>query len=132
MGEDEEECTTCAKGGGKGEEVDVGDAVDYLMENKMLLIHWEKVEEDLNGDTQPSPVDCILNNTYVQLNDECLLNASLEVFNVFRDNREEFEKTSNGLTEVYYGLVHTLSQTYVKCSSDFEKKVEEYSKNKSS
>lgn len=120
--EDEEECPECLKG--LDEVPDVDNAVDYLTKNRLIILDWDAVEVDLNqadenGQPLKSIVDCLLDNTYINVNDPCLLDAGQEVIRVFRANRNSFET----IEDCWDALVETMSKTYSSCSSEFRQKV---------
>lgn len=116
--EEEEECDECVRG---LEEVpDVENAVDYLTKNRLIILDWEGVETDLQTTDKPI-VDCLLDSTYINVNDPCLLEAGMEVIEVFRENKDQFAD----IERCWNALVETVSRTYTSCSTEFREKVKE-------
>lgn len=125
--EDEEECETCDTMIDEVKNVDVNDAFEYLMDEKKVLMNFDQVEKELQEDMDKNPVDCMLDNVYIQINDGCLLEASAKVFEIFKNNKDKF--VDNGMpdiNQIYITLVKTLSKTYTQCSPNFREKVAEY------
>ncbi len=119
---EEEECDTCDQ---MAEEIpDINNAVSYLLEEKKVLADWDGVEKDLQQNKDKSAVECLLEHIYVMISDKCLLEASYEVFSIFREKKEDdYNKTQESIQQLWFDIVETLSRTYSECSADFREEV---------
>lgn len=112
----EEECDTCNKG---MDNIDINNAVDYLLEEQMIMVNWDDVRDDI-VERDVETVEALLKNVYINVSDECLLNASKEVLRTVRKNKNQI----TDLEECWDVLIRTLSRTYTQCSPKFKENVQ--------
>lgn len=121
---EDESCSTCSD---DPDVPDINNAMSYLLEKGYVMADWDGVEKDLQGNKEKSAVECMLDHIYVVINDKCLLDASYEVFKVFRERAEgQYNKTGDSLQELWFDIVETLSRTYSECSSEFREEVKQH------
>lgn len=121
--ENEEECEAC--GSSDIEVPDINNAVDYLLQERLILLDWDSVEKDLTEGNK-SIVDTMLENTFISVSDQCLLEAGEQVLEVFRQQDKNFEN----IEQAWNVLVETMSRTYSQCSVDFRENVKEFAESR--